>query len=88
MANTQDCGLTNLPDVKKRPQDDGTREAACSASLGSPLFDTVDSIPCEGLSPEDAKAVRELAGELLPFSPIPAPRLSCRPSCCGDKISN
>ena len=36
----------------------------------------VDSIPCDGLSPLDAEAVRELAAELLPFSPIPAPRLS------------
>ena len=36
----------------------------------------VNSIPTEGLSPEDAKAIKELAAELLPFSPIPAPAFS------------
>ena len=36
----------------------------------------VNSIPTDGLSPEDAKAIKELAAELLPFSPIPAPEFS------------
>ena len=46
------------------------------ANRGDAMSEQVELISCEGLSPEDAKAVRELAEELLPFSPIPLPRLS------------
>ena len=53
---------SNLNTIRKRNE-----EAASSQP---------DSIPCDGLSREDAKAVRELAAELLPFSPIPAPSRS------------
>ena len=46
------------------------------ANRGDVMSEQIELISCEGLSPEDARAVRELAEELLPFSPIPLPRLS------------
>ena len=71
--------------VEQEPKSEG--EARQEESLkgdDQSLLQPSDSISTEGLSPEDASAVIELAGELLPFSPIISPRLSSKRECPAD----
>lgn len=45
------------------------RELVASSGMSEEMF------PYEGLSLEDAKVIQELAEQLLPFAPMPAPSL-------------
>ena len=65
---------TELPSKKEDSKsDDDVKQEEGAKGKDQSLIQQMDTISTEGLSPEDARAVRDLAAELLPFSPIIAP---------------
>ncbi len=67
---------TELPSKKEDSKsDDDVKQEEGAKGKDQSLIQQMDTISTEGLSPEDARAVRDLAAELLPFSPIIAPQL-------------